>query len=196
MSATLFAGSLLVGLAAGGLAGWRLGQRQSSPPPQTASSPENPSPPSRESAHQDNTLAYQRALALAQYQAGFLANTSHELRSPLNQVISLHQLIQADLCESPEEERLFLSQAQEATNRALQNLDLLTAISKLELGRTVPDLQPVQMTLLLTRFQRLIELQAANRNCRLKIALPSEDLYGLSDPHWLQQAMVLLVEGA
>ncbi|HEY9877466.1 MAG TPA: histidine kinase dimerization/phospho-acceptor domain-containing protein [Leptolyngbyaceae cyanobacterium] len=145
---------------------------------------------------QEAKLAYERAIALADFQAGFLARTSHELRSPLNQIISLHQLILSDLCDSPEEERAFLTQAQTAIQKVLKNLDLVISISKLVVGRTHPDPQPVQVSNLLTRLGALTHMQAANRSCRLEIVSPDEDLYLYGDPHWLEQALVLLVEGA
>jgi hypothetical protein len=60
---------------------------------------------------------------------------------PINQIISLHQLILEGLCESPEEEREFLTQANQAIYRVLQNLDLLINLSKLEIGALTPQLR-------------------------------------------------------
>lgn len=140
--------------------------------------------------------AYEQAIALAQYQAGFLANTSHELRSPLNRVISLHQLILEDLCDSPEEERLFLQQAYAATQAVLKQLDLLIGLSKLEIGRTPLDPQPLSVRELLDQLTPLVELQAANRSCRLTVVAAATEGYLYGDPQALQQALILLVEGA
>ncbi|MEW5858349.1 MAG: sensor histidine kinase, partial [Cyanobacteriota bacterium] len=36
-------------------------------------------------------MAYHMATEMSQFKAGFLARTSHELRSPLNSLIGLHQ---------------------------------------------------------------------------------------------------------
>ena len=55
-------------------------------------------------------LAYQMAAQMSQFKAGFLARTSHELRSPLSSMIGLHQLILSDLCESPEEQKEFIKE--------------------------------------------------------------------------------------
>ena len=41
-------------------------------------------------------LAYQLAQQMSQFKAGFLTRVSHELRSPLNSMIGLHQLILSD----------------------------------------------------------------------------------------------------
>jgi signal transduction histidine kinase len=53
-------------------------------------------------------LDYWRAIELAQFKAGFLARTSHELRSPLNGMISGLQLILSDLCDDAAEEREYV----------------------------------------------------------------------------------------
>ncbi|WP_187329437.1 sensor histidine kinase [Halomicronema hongdechloris] len=139
-------------------------------------------------------LAYGRALEQAQFQGGFLARTSHELRSPINRVISLHQMILEDLCDSPEEEREFLQQAQTATQEVLALLDQLTAISKLQIGAIAAAIQPVCLQQLFSEVQQLTQLQVANRNCRFSLELPPTEVYGLSDPIWLRQALVMLIE--
>ncbi|MBD2256142.1 HAMP domain-containing sensor histidine kinase [Pseudanabaena sp. FACHB-2040] len=188
------AAALVAGLTLGGLAGWWLGQRRKTADASLSSAPVATAQATSEES--DTALAYQRALALAQYQAGFLASTSHELRSPINQIISLHQLILEDLCDGPEEERLFLGQAQEAITKVLKNLDLLISISKLEVGRTIPELQPFSIAAIFSKVEKWVAMQAANRGCRLKIIDPDDALYGYGDPQWLQQGLVLLVESA
>src|SRR5689334_21319694 len=59
-------------------------------------------------------LAYRMASEMSQFKAGFLARVSHELRSPLNGMIGMHQLILSDLCDGPQEEREFVAQADES----------------------------------------------------------------------------------
>ncbi|MEQ8958292.1 MAG: histidine kinase dimerization/phospho-acceptor domain-containing protein, partial [Coleofasciculus sp. C2-GNP5-27] len=56
-------------------------------------------------------LAYQMAHEMSLYKGGFLARTSHELRSPLSSLMGMHQLILSDLCDSPEEAKEFVAQA-------------------------------------------------------------------------------------
>ena len=43
-----------------------------------------------------NELAYQMAQEMSDFKGGFLARVTHELRSPLNGLIGLHQLILED----------------------------------------------------------------------------------------------------
>jgi signal transduction histidine kinase len=75
-------------------------------------------------------LAYEMAKEMSQFKAGFLARTSHELRSPLSSLIGLHQLILQDLCDSPEEERQFVAQANTSALKMVKVLDDLVKVSK------------------------------------------------------------------
>lgn len=141
-------------------------------------------------------LAYDRLQERAAFQTAFLGTASHELRAPINQIISLHQLILEDLCESPEEEREFLQQAHTAIYKVLHNLDLMITVSKLEMGRLQPVLAPVQLALVLREVEQLLTMKACNVNCRMQFQPIDPDLYGLTDTPWLTQALMVLIEGA
>lgn len=141
-------------------------------------------------------LAYDRLLHQAQHQAAFLGTASHELRSPINQIISLHQLILEDLCENPAEEREFIAQANQAIQTVLKNLDLLITLSKLDIGTLQPQIQPTLLEPLLTRVQRLIEMQCINRHCRFSLGPVEASLSVQSDAAWLEQVLVMLIEAA
>jgi glucokinase len=139
-------------------------------------------------------LAYQRAVEMAQFKSGFLARTSHELRSPINSVISLHQLILSDLCDNSAEERDFVAQAHTAAKAMLCLLDELINVSKAEYGSVQPQIQPVSLTEILEEVHRLTHLQALNRGLRLEIEHPQPDVYVLADPDWLRQVLVSLLD--
>ena len=139
-------------------------------------------------------VAYWRALEMAQFKAGFLARSSHELRSPLNSVISLHQLILAGLCDDPEEERDCIDQSLERAKVMLGLLDQVINLSKMELGSLHPDLQPVPLVTVLEEVHYMTYLQAQNRNIQLRIDVPETDLYVLADQRWLKQILVLAID--
>ncbi len=141
-------------------------------------------------------LAYQQATEMSQFKAGFLARTSHELRSPLNGMIGMHQLILSDLCDDPAEERDFISQANAAALRMVDVLDNLLAVAKTEYGSQPFEPQPVQLAHLFQEVHLLTHLQAQNRNLRLEIPQPDLDLYALADPRSLRQVLVKLIDGA
>ncbi len=139
-------------------------------------------------------LAYQRLSQLERFKSGFLARTAHELRSPINSVIGLHQLILEGLCETPDEEKQFTAEAKDAAYKVLQLFDTIIAASKLDIGREVPFLEPVALAPLFTTLQELTQLQAANRNLRLTFK-PTE-LSVNSDLKWLQMLLISLIDDA
>ena len=141
-------------------------------------------------------LAYDRLQGQYHFLAGFLGTASHELRAPINQILSLHQLILEDLCESPAEEREFIAQANQAITRVLQNLDLLIRLSKLEVGALQPQRQPVSLPDLLAEVEQLTTMKCTNRHCCLQVSPTPEPATVYSDPQWLRQVLVLLVDGA
>jgi signal transduction histidine kinase len=141
-------------------------------------------------------LAYDRLQQQAQFQAAFLGTASHELRAPINQILSLHQLILEDLCENPAEEREFLAQAHQAMHTVLKNLDLLITLSKLDIGAITPTLQVISLGPLLAQVQQLTQMKCLNRHCRLSLEQEKEETSVYSDRQWLQQGLVLLIEAA
>lgn len=139
-------------------------------------------------------LAHQRLRQLERFKSGFLARTAHELRSPINSVIGLHQLILEDLCETPAEEKQFIGEAKEAAYKVLQLFDTIIAASKLDIGREVPTLEPIALATLFKTLQELTRLQAANSNLRLTFK-PTE-LSVSSDLKWLQMMLLSLIDDA
>lgn len=139
-------------------------------------------------------MAYQMASEMSQFKAGFLARISHELRSPLNSLIGMHQLILSDLCEDPEEEREFVGQAHAAALKLVGLIDNILNVARTEYGSNQLDIQPLQLAQVFNQVYDLTHLQAANRNLRLQIEPPAPDLYVLADLRWLRQVLLNLVD--
>lgn len=139
-------------------------------------------------------LAYLMASEMSQFKAGFLARISHELRSPLNSLIGLHQLILSDLCEDAAEERDFVSQAHGSALRLVKMLDEILNVSKLEHGSNRLDIQRLYLGEMFGQLYELTHLQAANHNLRLQISHPEPEIYVLADLRWFRQVLVNLVD--
>ncbi len=112
---------------------------------------------------------YHQAVELAQFKGDFLARTAHELRSPLSTLMGLHQLILADLCDSPEEERQCVAQAYEAAQNFYGLLETVIEVSQLELGRKSLDIQPLAIDLLTEDVVTSVQLPLADRNVRFQV---------------------------
>jgi glucokinase len=143
---------------------------------------------------QQTQLAHRMAVELGQFKAGFLARTSHELRSPMNTIISLHQLILSDLCDSPQEERDFIAQAQTAAKKMLDLLDDLINVAKVDGGWIEMRLETVDLEELLQEVYMMTYLKAQNRNLKLLIDFPNVPIQVQADVRWLRQVLCNLID--
>jgi K+-sensing histidine kinase KdpD len=139
-------------------------------------------------------LAYQMAAQMSQFKAGFLARTSHELRSPLSSMIGLHQLILSDLCESPEEQKEFIAQAYHSALKLMKLIDEIVAVSKTEYGSNSLHLESLELTKIFSEIDRLTHLQAANRNLKLEIVQPDPQICVFADRSRLIQLIFNLID--
>ena len=139
-------------------------------------------------------LAYYRALELADFKGGFLARTAHELRSPLSKVISLQQMIIEGLCDDVEEERAFVGEAYAASMKLLEYLDFLIRVSKVEMGRIVPQVQTVSWTQIFSQVKEMTHLQVTDRNLRLVVNFPESSLSVQTDPDALCNRRTRLID--
>ncbi|MBD2411849.1 sensor histidine kinase [Nostoc calcicola FACHB-389] len=152
--------------------------------------------PSISQQMQQTQLAYQMAREMSLFKAGFLARTTHELRSPLNGLIGLHQLILSDLCESPAEEREFIVQAHERTLKLLKLMDEIINVARTEHGTNKLDIQPRPLANILEEVYNLTYMLAANRNFRLQLLPADPEIYVLADYLWLRQILISLIDTA
>lgn len=141
-------------------------------------------------------LAYEMAKEMSQFKAGFLARTSHELRSPLSSLIGMHQLILQDLCDSPEEERQFVAQANTSALKMVKVLDDLVKVSKTEHGTNRLELRSFPLTRVFEDVHRLTHMLAANRNLQLEVISPEPEVYVLADQQRFQQVLLGIVDSA
>ncbi len=141
-------------------------------------------------------LAYEMAREMSQFKAGYLARTTHVLRSPINGLIGLQQLILANLCEDPEEEREFIKQAHDRTLKLLKLIDEILTVARLEHGTNKLDLKPRSLTELLQEVYDLTYMLAENRNFPFKVLLPESELKVVVDSRWFKQVLINLIETA
>lgn len=139
-------------------------------------------------------LDYLLTRQMCQFKAGFLSRISHELRSPLNSLIGVHQLILSDLCDSPAEEREFLVQANNSVHKMIQMLDRIIEVSRIEEGRNPLKLEILHLADVFEEVHYLTELQAANRNISLQISQPDPKISIRADQRCLTQVLVTFID--
>lgn len=190
-----------VGLGLGLGSNWLFRER---PPSTKVELPVNSEPPNINSEEvqvlskqlKQTQVAYQMASEMSQFKAGFLARTSHELRSPLNSMIGTLQLILAELCDSPEEEREFVQQAHSSALKMVGLIDEIVSVAKTEHGTETVEIVPLQLAKVFEEVEDLTYLQATNRGIRLEISPPDPTIYVLADLRRFRQVLVNLVDTA
>ncbi|MFM7191489.1 MAG: hypothetical protein ACKOX2_11830 [Microcystaceae cyanobacterium] len=90
------------------------------------------------------------------------------MRSPLSSLISLQQLIVLDFCESREEERQFIEQAYQASQKLLAMLDQVVQVSKIDYGAIILTPEVVNLSDILIELQTYIALPLANHHIPLR----------------------------
>ncbi|HEY9838234.1 MAG TPA: HAMP domain-containing sensor histidine kinase [Vampirovibrionales bacterium] len=142
----------------------------------------------------ETQLDYLLTRQMCQFKAGFLSRISHELRSPLNSLIGVHQLILSDLCDNPAEEREFLVQANNSVHKMIQMLDRIIEVSRIEEGRNPLKLEILHLADVFEEVHYLTELQAANRNISLHISQPDPKICIRADQRCLTQLLVTFID--
>lgn len=141
----------------------------------------------------DYRIAYYSALDLAQFKGSFLLRTSHELRSPLNALISSLQMIQAGLCDDVEEEKEYIGFAHDGALKFIGLLDEVLKVSKFQSGSLDITKTEVDLAIVLQEVYFMTHQLAANRNLRLQIPMLDNEILIQADPTYLQQALTILV---
>ena len=125
----------------------------------------------------------------------FLATMSHEVRTPMNGVMGLLDLLQHG--ELTEEQRRLLMTAQDSAHVLLNILDDILDFSKIEAGRLELELIPVNLRQLLDRLTETLASNARRKqlqlSCEVDPALPE---WVLADPLRLRQILFNLGSNA
>ncbi|MBD2100746.1 sensor histidine kinase [Leptolyngbya sp. FACHB-261] len=128
----------------------------------------------------------------------FLANTSHELRNPLNAIINLVRLVRDGFCDNKEEELDFLKRADDAAVHLLGIINDVLDIASIESGKELKvTLGPVDLNRLLLEVSYMCEVKAQEK--KLALIMPKTlgtPLQVRADPVRLKQVLVNVVGNA
>jgi len=97
----------------------------------------------------------------------FLAQVSHDLRTPLNSILSFTKLVLDGLCLSPEEEKEVLRDVFSSGQLLLRLVNDLLDISSIEAGKLALQFEELDPRAVLDSTLPLVAIQAASRNLRL-----------------------------
>jgi len=125
----------------------------------------------------------------------YLANATHELRSPLNTIMGTMKLILDDLTESREEELKFIQNAYTTSEHLLGIINDLLDLSKLEAGLLIMEVDEVDLSHLFLDVKVLTGQMAKQKGLELNIdtdEAPHMPLV-LADYHRTKQVLYNLI---
>jgi signal transduction histidine kinase len=140
--------------------------------------------------------AWKQAQTANQLKSEFLATTSHELRTPLNGIINCIRVVQDGYCDSKEEEREFLQQADDAAIHLLGIINDVLDISKIEAGKLSVKIEPVNLHRILNEVADLHQVSIQQKNLHLEMPVWGKDLYVMADMAKLKQVLINIVSNA
>jgi len=97
----------------------------------------------------------------------FLAQVSHDLRTPLNSILSFTKLVLDGLCTDPEEEKEVLRDVFSSGQLLLRLVNDLLDISCIEAGKLALTLERIDPRAILDSTLPLVAMQAASKDLRL-----------------------------
>ncbi len=127
----------------------------------------------------------------------FLANMSHELRTPLNAIIGFSEVLRDGLLgELTEQQRGFTGDIFSSGMHLLALINDILDLSKVEAGKMMLDLAPVELAPLLASSLAIIREKAGTRHVRLRIEAPETLGTFAADARKLKQIVYNLLSNA
>ncbi|SET18731.1 cell wall metabolism sensor histidine kinase WalK [Paenibacillus sp. NFR01] len=126
----------------------------------------------------------------------FLANISHELRTPITYLQGYAKVLKDGLYETEEERSLYLGVIDDEAHRIQHMVDDLFELSKMEEGQTVLYPEWLDFARLVEGTVHKIELSVKNKHLQLEARIGNEPLPLFGDRKRVEQIVLNLLENA
>ncbi len=131
-----------------------------------------------------------------QAQREFLANVSHELKTPLTSLIGFSQALVDGSLATPEEHRRAATIVHEESERMLRMAQELLDLARVEAGQVPITVHPVDLVAMLHQELDLIRKRAEERRLRLSLEVAPAVPPALADQERLHQILDNLLDNA
>jgi signal transduction histidine kinase len=140
--------------------------------------------------------SWQEAENANQLKNQFLANTSHELRTPLNGIIGSIRCVMDGFCNSEEEEKEYLQQADKAAVHLLEIIDDILSIAKIEAGKLSVNPEPVDLHQIINEVVSLQTASLQGKLLKFNPILCPENLMVYADTTKLKQVILNVISNS
>lgn len=147
-----------------------------------------------------NDLAFElnrmseRLASLDNERRAFLANASHELRTPVSNVKVTLEALEMGAGEDPELRQRFIRTTLDETERLSRLIQDLLDLGRLDAGVAPLEKEFVSVQYLIARAVQAVELRMKRHSITIKCSVPDVQIYG--DPERLLQAFLNLLDNA
>jgi PAS domain S-box-containing protein len=127
----------------------------------------------------------------------FLANMSHELRTPLNAIIGFSEVLKDGLLgEMTDQQRGFIGDIFSSGTHLLSLINDILDLSKVEAGKMLLDLEPVDVASLFANSLSIVREKAALRHIRVSMELAPDLASTMADTRKVKQIVYNLLSNA
>lgn len=127
----------------------------------------------------------------------FLANISHELRTPITYLQGYAKVVKEELYETKEEKDLYLDIIDQEAHRLQHLVDDLFELAKMEEGKIPLNLEPVNLRQIVDQAIRRVELSAKEKGLQLTAVYSGRMDGGIQgDSKRMEQIVMNLLENA
>lgn len=141
------------------------------------------------------SMARKEALEASRAKSEFLANTSHEIRTPINGIIGFTGLLLKTPMNTQQQE--YLRTIQKSSQGLLTTINAILDVSRIETGQLVLDYSPLQLREVVEEPLSVLAPTALSKNLRLYSIIDSAaPLHLLGDPLRLKQILTNLLSNA
>ena len=126
----------------------------------------------------------------------FIANASHELRSPLASLVGFIETLKGPAKEDAEARERFLEIMHTEATRMARLIDDLLSLSRVEIEERVPPREEVNLGQVIRGTMDILSMRAAERRVTLELDCPADVPTVLGDADQLTQVFRNLIENA
>ncbi|MBE0642479.1 MAG: response regulator [Bacteroidetes bacterium] len=151
----------------------------------------------RQKGEEEIRRAHEEAMRAEQIKNAFIANISHELRTPVNIIIGFLSLV-SETCrpEDSEESSDYSQEIADASARLIRTVDSLMEISRFQARDIHPTFLPLRLDKLLVNCVSKYRRQIQEKGLELQVENNCGEAEILGDEHFLSQAFENLLDNA